>query len=545
MIKTHKNLRITAIPILLFAFIFLTCIRVQATSWQIIDVSSPEYQWVPGAEEGTYQTTVALHIGDTFSKIWDSTLESDPNNPLVPNLDFGSVITLRGDGLYEVTAAGTASITYFSTGETGWLKKTITIVTSEWEAKSLTPSFTTATISTNTSLSLQVDVLALENYDELLITNQNSSIVGVSELSSNRVRNLNGTTSHFYKIVPLSIGTATLIVTSKSNPDLFTVITITVTQSAFQTTDYVTNPTGKYSYTAMVDDLKQLTKFHKDTKPITLTTIGSSLDKRKIYCLRIGNPKAKKRVLLTSGIHGREYMNPYFVMDNVENMLNNYNTYSKKKGFSYRQLYDEVCLYIIPMSNPDGITIAQQGPDAIRNKKLRANIKKIKQNLRISYSRWKGNARNVDLNRNFPSGWEKQPKKRKEGSSGSKAGSEPETQNLMKYINKIKPTAVISYHSMGENFYWGYAIDKSSTCYKQALAMKKITAKLTGYTPATAHKSKSWACGCLEDWLAYKKKIPSVCIETGNVDCPLPTSQYKRLYKKNQYVVEEICKYFR
>lgn len=543
--KRFKRLQITIIPLLLFSLLFLPTTWVQAKALETIDVSSSEYQWEPGEEEGSYQTTVTLHVGDTFQKIWDSTLESDPENQPEIQQDFGDIITKNSDGLYVVTAAGTATITYTSTKEADWHTKTIHIITKELEATHLTTSFKKGTIKSNTSLTLKVNVTAQKNYDQLQITNKNNNIISVQELTSKRVRNKKGVTTYYYKIIPLSKGTATLKISSKTNPALTATITITVKQSAFKATNYVTNPTGKYTYSAMVTDLKQLTKYHKDTKPIALTTIGKTLDKRNLYSLRIGDPNAKKRVLVTTGIHGREYMNPYFVMENLEYMLNHYNTYNKKKGFSYRQLYDKVCLYIIPMCNPDGISIAQSGPNAIRNKTLRANIKKIKKSLRISYSRWKGNARNVDLNRNFPIGWEKKTKKRKEGTSGSKAASEPETKSIMKHVNKIKPTAVLNYHSRGEIIYWGYAIKKTSNCYKQAEAMKNIVQKLTGYRPIPPHKSTKDACGCLEDWLAYTKKIPNLCIETGNVDCPLPMSQYKRINQKNQYVIEEICKHFR
>jgi hypothetical protein len=41
------------------------------------------------------------------------------------------------------------------------------------------------------------------------------------------------------------------------------------------------------------------------------------------------------------------------------------------------------------------------------------------------------------------------------------------------------------------------------------------------------------AGGGFADWIVYKKKIPSVTVETGTEACPLPRSQYKSIYKKN------------
>ena len=482
----------------LFFFCLLNSKNVLALDWKDVDVNTPESQWV---EEDT--------------------------------------ILKQGNGTFVASTVGTAS-------KNGWTRNTVHIVTKEKEVKSLTVSLSKVSINIKETKQLQLAIKALEGYDTVSVSSSNNNVVQVTELTSNRLRNEAGETVYTYKLTPLGVGTATILFTSSFDPSFTSTVTVSVKSTVKKKPIYyVSNKNGKYTYSSLVSDLLSITKLHQKDKPVKLYKIGTSLDKRSIYCLQISNPKAKKKVILTAGMHGREYMNPYFVMDNIEDMLNHYDTSSSKKGYTYRQLYNEVCLYVIPMLNPDGISIAQQGAKAIKNKALRANVQKIQKRLGISYRYWKGNARNVDLNRNFPVGWEKLSSYRKEGSSGSKAGSEPETKCLMNYIKKIKPSAVISYHSMGERIYWGYAVSKSSTFYKQSLAIQKISTGLTGYYAVPPHRSKKSACGCLEDWLAYKKKIPTLCIETGNVPCPLPIKQYTKIYSKNKLVVETICNYFR
>ncbi len=69
----------------------------------------------------------------------------------------------------------------------------------------------------------------------------------------------------------------------------------------------------------------------------------------------------------------------------------------------------------------------------------------------------RGNARGVDLNRNFPSSnWSPEPvtyKSRKDGprdialSPGAHAASEPETEALISLLDEIKPRAVVALHA--------------------------------------------------------------------------------------------------
>ncbi len=542
--KKNKNKSLIPVPILLFFLLICCSIDVSASNFSVIDVNTLYNQWVEDDSPGTFKKTITLTVGDTFTSIYDSALESDTINPPKIVEDFSNIITNKGNGTFEVTAEGTATKTYIADGSNGWTKKTIYIVTKAKEVESLSVSTNSITMTTIETQKLEITIKAKIGKDKIIVSNSNNEIAQVTESTLYQIRSTTGETNYTYIIKPLKPGTTTITVKSKADPSLMQTIQVTIKSPYLKRINYVSSKNEKYSYTSMVGDLLSITKYHQVNKPVKLLKIGTSLDKRDIYCLRIGNPNAKKSVLVTAGIHGREYMNPYFVMDNIEEMLNNYDVAYSNKKYTYRELYDKVCLYVIPMINPDGISIAQEGSKAIQNKTLRNNVMKIQKRLGISYARWKGNAKNIDLNRNFPSGWEKLSTKRQEGTSGTNAGSEPETKCLMSFVDKIKPSAVINYHSKGEIIYWGYAVKKTSTFYKQSVSLKNISSKLTGYYAMPSHKSKADACGCFEDWLAYTKKIPNLCIETGNVTCPLPISQYNRLYKKNERVIEEICKFF-
>ncbi|MDA3022357.1 MAG: DUF2817 domain-containing protein [Actinomycetota bacterium] len=55
------------------------------------------------------------------------------------------------------------------------------------------------------------------------------------------------------------------------------------------------------------------------------------------------------------------------------------------------------------------------------------------------------NAAGVDLNRNFPQGWRQQGRAT-ETWSGPSAGSEAETAAMSKFLDRVKPTAVLAFH---------------------------------------------------------------------------------------------------
>lgn len=272
-----------------------------------------------------------------------------------------------------------------------------------------------------------------------------------------------------------------------------------------------------YDYDDMVGDLRSLVK--KYPGKTGLNSIGTTYDKREIWCLRIGNRYARKKLVINAAIHGREWKNTQVIMRQAEDILRDYRDHKKR--------FSSTCIYVIPMDNPDGVSISQYGAKALRNKKLQKKCKKLGHN-----EEWKANARGVNLNNNFPAGFIKKKKAKAHYMKyfGKKAGSEKETKALMNFINEIRPQTVLNLHSTGSILYWDFNVEGKLHDSLYELASKIHS--FNGY--ALMPKSQSTdAAGGFADWLVYKKGITSVTIETGTVPCPLPHSQYKSVYKKN------------
>lgn len=272
-----------------------------------------------------------------------------------------------------------------------------------------------------------------------------------------------------------------------------------------------------YDYDDMVSDLRSLVR--KYPGKTGLSSIGTTYDERGIWCLRIGNRYARKKLVINAAIHGREWKNTQVIMRQAEDILRDYR--DNKKHFS------STCIYVIPMDNPDGVSISQYGAEGLRNKKLRKKCKKLGHN-----EVWKANARGVNLNNNFPAGFMKKKKAKAHYMKyfGKKAGSEKETKALMKFIDEIQPQTVLNLHSTGSILYWDFNVEGKLHDNLYELASKINS--FNGYTMMPKGQSTD-AAGGFADWLVYKKGITSVTIETGTVHCPLPHSQYKTIYKKN------------
>lgn len=185
-----------------------------------------------------------------------------------------------------------------------------------------------------------------------------------------------------------------------------------------------------YLYDDYINDIKKLQK--KNKKNLKCITIGHSHDNRDIFLLKLG--KGKKKIFISSGVHGRESINIIAIMKIIEDLLIN----------KEDNILSKFTFYIIPLLNPDGYMIALNGFNEIRNTRLRDICKKKD----IPYLEWKYNARGVDINRNFPSVlWLAKD-------IYDYVASENETKILMKVFKKYKTIGYFDIHSRGNEIYY-------------------------------------------------------------------------------------------
>ncbi len=205
----------------------------------------------------------------------------------------------------------------------------------------------------------------------------------------------------------------------------------------------------------------------------TTSTIGYSVEGRPISAYTFGSGPA---VLYTAAIHGNEISTKsllYYWIDTLEA-----NARSIPAGRS---------VVVVPEINPDGVALGS-----------RTNAHNVDLNRNFATSDWRKDITDIN-NRPFP------------GGGGSAPMSEPETQAIGGFVQRLRPSLVLSYHSIGGLLAANQA--GSSNTYAATYS------RLSGYRNTTGQTSETFEysiSGTADDWYAQKLGIASILIELGS-----------------------------
>ena len=298
-----------------------------------------------------------------------------------------------------------------------------------------------------------------------------------------------------------------------------------------------------YTYPALQEDLAALADAYGEL--FSYQSIGKSVDGREIYACTVGNPEAEKKIMISGGIHGREYLSSLVVMMQIEHYLANAQTGSFG-GLSYADMLQEYTFCVLPMINPDGVMLALCGIESVQTPAIRETLEEIfadntKDGLTnaedindyFAYN-WKSNANGVDLNRNFAlSTWSKvhtgilSPCFR--NYKGPSPASEPETQAVSSYVQSLgKIEGMLAFHTAGQVVYWDCGV--SGSVREQTYNLAQEICEHTGYKFIyDKHLDAS-----LNDWMTLDLGVPTVTIELGNVVYPMPVSELDEAWEQSR-----------
>lgn len=295
-----------------------------------------------------------------------------------------------------------------------------------------------------------------------------------------------------------------------------------------------------YTYRMLQEDIVSLCSRYPDF--VRFSVLGQSVEGRDIYQLILGNPDAPHAIFIQASIHGREYMTTQLVMRMLAEYASEYQT-GIYQGIPYQVLFEQNCFYIVPMSNPDGVSISQYGEAGIINPERITLLRTAYERERKSYknysdflTRWKANANGVDLNRNFDAGWEGIHQRTCPSSElykGLFPESEPETQILVAAVTQRSFDSIISYHARGEVIYYDAQGNGQEMSLRSA-EIARIARELNGYKMMNCKSSANVVLGGLGDWTMLTQGIPSITIEIGKGSCPLQQAEFGTIWNMNK-----------
>ncbi|WP_171038135.1 M14 family metallopeptidase [Aquibacillus sediminis] len=304
----------------------------------------------------------------------------------------------------------------------------------------------------------------------------------------------------------------------------------------------IVNPKQVYSYTQMQQDIELLQQGYPSL--INVETIGKSVDGRSIYALKLGN--GNREIFMNGAHHAREWLTTSVLMQMIDVYCQAYVQNSTIGDYDPQQIFTNSCIWFVPMVNPDGVMLVQQGYQTAKNPERVIQINGGNKD----FSAWKANISGVDLNRQYPAGWEDiqdnpgkpQPSMYK----GPHPLSEPETQAIHRFTLKHDFEMAISYHSSGEELFWQYKSTGSLKRKTRSIA-QKISDK-TGYQLVDPGPNPSG--GGYTDWFLEVMQKPAITPEISPLvgPRPVPLENYDKIWNDHKEIglmlAQEILKKF-
>jgi len=296
----------------------------------------------------------------------------------------------------------------------------------------------------------------------------------------------------------------------------------------------IVNPYDPYTWDRMTDEARKL----RDAYPelIALSSAGKSVEGRDLLVISLGT--GERKILLLGAHHAREYITSSFLMKMVE-------TYAEKasggQAFGSHDpadLLEKVTLVVVPMVNPDGVNLVNNGLAAVSS---REEVEAMTM-VGSGYRAWKANINGVDLNRQYPACWKEKHddvgRPASQNYKGAASATEPEVRAMMDLARSYGFVLSASFHAKGEVIYW--ADSGTVNAIDGARDIAERISELTGYELMPVSEKPSVYGAGFENWFRLEFSRPSFCIEMtpeNGTDLPHDDTEFDSLvWEKAKYI---------
>lgn len=278
--------------------------------------------------------------------------------------------------------------------------------------------------------------------------------------------------------------------------------------------------------TLCIDGLKARYPF------LRVSNAGSSVLGKPLYTLEVGN--GENSLFVNSAHHANEWITTPVILKFLEEYCEGFAFGLELNGFSPAELYDCCTLYMVPMVNPDGVDLVTGSiapGSTIYEEACAMNTDSLP-----FPDAWKANIAGVDLNLQYPAGWEiAREIKFSQGYTqpgpinfvGDAPLEQPESRAMYEYTLDNDFNITLSYHTQGEVIYWRYLEFSPPGAYQLGQQLSSASGYLLESTPY-----ESGFAG-YKDWFILTTNRPGYTIEAGLGENPLPISQFDQIYADN------------
>lgn len=287
-------------------------------------------------------------------------------------------------------------------------------------------------------------------------------------------------------------------------------------------TNHFINTPSDYGYFKLQKDLNLLQEAYPF---LHMEIIGQSVMGKEIFSIRIGS--GPNKIHYNGAIHANEWITTPVLMKFLEDYAKAYSRDEDLYGIKASGLFHRTSLWLVPMVNPDGVELVQEGiaPEHPYYGQL------LEWNQGSSdFQGWKANIRGVDLNDQFPAHWEEERDRRAmygpgpRDYSGATPLSEPEAIALAEFTRQHDFGLVMAFHAQGQEIYWNYRDLEPQGSLQMA-------SKLAGVSGYEAVKLADSDAG-YKDWFIQQFRNPGFTIEVGLGSNPLPIAQFEDIYEE-------------